>query len=119
MHSLDVDPAVRRVVPYGMGVRGHFTGRERCRASVVDVHPVRRCWKHFTAVEGGGCIRNQRPRLRVVSRFAGEVARFEFLEGGVDVVELEDDGRRDSLVGVGLDDAERFGMERLGRYLSR
>ena len=40
-------------------------------------------------------------------RFAGEVSGVEFLEGGVDVVEVERDDRRDPVVGVDLDDGER------------
>ncbi len=46
-------------------------------------------------------------------RFAGEVAGIEFREGGVDVVEVEHDDRRDPVVGVDLDDVERLGVERL------
>ncbi len=51
---------------------------------------------------------------RVGGRFAGEVAGVEFLEGGVDVVEVEHDVRRDPVVGVDLDDGEHLGVERLG-----
>ncbi len=47
-------------------------------------------------------------------RFAGEVPGIEFLEGSVDVVEVEHDTRRDPVVGVDLDDAEHLGVERLG-----
>ena len=52
--------------------------------------------------------------MRVGGRFAGEVAGVELREGGVDVVEVEHDERRDPLVGVDLDDAEHLGVERLG-----
>ena len=47
-------------------------------------------------------------------RFAGEVSGVEFLEGGVDVVGVEHDARRDPVVGVDLDDVEHLGVERLG-----
>jgi hypothetical protein len=36
-------------------------------------------------------------------RFAREVSRVEFLEGGVDVVRVESDEYRDQLIGVALD----------------
>ncbi len=39
-------------------------------------------------------------------RFAGEVAGVEFGEGGVDVVGVEHDVRRDPPVGVDLGDAK-------------
>ena len=50
--------------------------------------------------------------MRVGGRFAGEVAGVELLEGGVDVVEVERDARRDPVVGVDLDDAEHLDAER-------
>ena len=46
-------------------------------------------------VERGVAAVMSRPRVRVGGRLAGEVAGVEFLEGGVDVVEVERDGRRD------------------------
>ena len=46
-------------------------------------------------VERGVGARDDRPRVRVGGRFAGEVAGIELLEGGVDVVEVERDARRD------------------------
>src|ERR1700733_7477483 len=42
------------------------------------------------------------------SRFACEVSGVEFLEGGVDVVEVERDGGDDPLMGVDLEDAEHL-----------
>ena len=45
---------------------------------------------------------------RVGGRFAGEVSGVEFLEGGVEVVGVEHDARRDPVVGVDLDDVEQF-----------
>ena len=50
--------------------------------------------------------------------FAGEVSGVEFLEGGVDVVKVEQDACRDPLVGVDLDDAQDLGVERLGPLVS-
>ena len=56
--------------------------------------------------------------MRVVGRFAGEVPGVKFLEGGVDVVEVEHDARRDPLVGVDLDDAEHLGAELIGLLIA-
>ena len=41
---------------------------------------------------------------RVRCRFAGEVSSVEFLEGGVDILQVETDCRRDPFVGVVLND---------------
>ena len=56
--------------------------------------------------------------MRVGGRFAGEVAGVEFREGGVDVVGVEHDGRRDPFVGVDLDDGEHLGVECLGPLIA-
>ena len=81
---------------------------------MVDVDPVRCRRGEFVPVERGVGPRDDRPRVRVGGGFAGEVPGVEFLEGGVDVVGVEHDARRDPVVGVDLDDAEHFGVERLG-----
>ncbi len=52
--------------------------------------------------------------MRVSGRFAGEVAGFELSDGGVEVVGVEHDKRRDPLVGVDLDDVEDFDAKRIG-----
>ena len=70
------------------------------------------------SVERGVGPRDDRPCVRVGGRFAGEVAGVEFREGGVDVVEVEHDERRDPVVGVDLDDAEHLGVERLGLLIA-
>jgi hypothetical protein len=61
--------------------------------------------------------RDDRPCPRVRRRFAREVPGIEFLEGGVDVVDLEHDERRDLVVGVDLDNVEQFGEEGLGALI--
>ena len=50
--------------------------------------------------------------MRVRGGFAGEVARVELGDGGLEVVGVERDDCRDPLVGVDLDDVERprFGI---------
>ena len=60
-------------------------------------------------------LRDDRPRVRVGGRFAGEVPGVEFLEGSVDVVEVERDVRHDPLVDVDLDDAEDIVRNASGR----
>ncbi len=66
-------------------------GANASRSSVVDVHPVRRRRGKFAPIERGVGPRDDRPRVRVGGRFAGEVPGVELLEGGVDVVEVEQD----------------------------
>ena len=63
-------------------------------------------------VERGVATGDDRPRVRVRGRFAGEVPGVELLEGGVDVVEVEHDVRRDPVVGVDLDEVEHLVVER-------
>ena len=83
---------------------------------MVDGDVVRR--GEFVPVERGVIPRDNRPRVRVGGRFAGEVPGVEFREGGVEVVEVECDVRHDPLVGVDLDDAEHLGVECLGPLVS-
>ncbi len=66
------------------------------------------------AVERGVGLCNNRPRVRVGGRFAGEVSRIELREGSVDVVGIERDACHDPFVGVDLDDAEYLDVKRLG-----
>ena len=47
-------------------------------------------------------------------RFAGEVSGVEFLDGGVDVVDVEPDACRDPVVGIDLNNVEHFGTEFAG-----
>ena len=55
----------------------------------------------------------------VGGRFAGEVSGVELGDGGVEVVELEQDDRRDLIVGVDFDDAQHLVEELPGRRLRR
>ncbi len=54
----------------------------------------------------------------VGGRFAGEVSGVEFLEGGVDVVEVERDAATIQFVGVDLDDAEHLERKSSGLLLA-
>ena len=59
-------------------------------------------------VDRGEGPRDERPRVRVGCRFAGEVSGIELCDGVVEVVQLEYDDRRDLIVGVDFDDAQRI-----------
>ena len=52
--------------------------------------------------------------MRVGGGFASEVPGLEFLEAGVDVVDVENDDRCDPLVGVDLKDLKSIGLNCLG-----
>ena len=56
-------------------------------------------------------MRDDRPRVRVGGRFAGEVSGVELREGGVNVIGIEREARHDPVVGVDLDDVERLDAE--------
>ena len=60
----------------------------------------------FVPVERGVSLCNNRPRVRVSGRFASEVPGIEFLEGGVDVVEVEHNACHDLAFGVDLGEAK-------------
>ena len=88
---------------------------------MVDTRPVLRRRRERAPVQRGVGLRDDRPRVRVVGGFTGEVAGVELGEGGVDVVQVEHDGSRDSSVGVDLDDVRdlvcnRFGVAARGSY---
>ena len=111
MHGLDVQAEVRREVLRGTMYCGQITG----------ANGVTRRWSTLTqsGVVGGIsrrlsaaiALRDDRPCVSVGGRFAGEVSGVELREGGVDIVEVEYDVRRDPLVGVDLDDDEQLGVE--------
>ena len=117
MHGLDVDVEVR-VESHEARMYAVRSPGANVTAPVVDVHPVRRRRGEFVPVECGVDPRDDRPRVRVGGRFAGEVSGVELREGGVDVVGVEHDVRHDPLVGIDLGDAEHFGVERLGPLIA-
>ena len=81
-------------------------------------------WSMFTqsgVVGGSSCRliaayvpRDERPRVRMSRRFAGEVPGIEFGQGGVEVVGVEHDSRHDPFVGVDFDDGENIDAEASG-----
>jgi hypothetical protein len=52
MHSLDAVVDVGCEVPDGTYICDRVTGRKRCRAAVVDIHPVRCSGGRLAPVEG-------------------------------------------------------------------
>ena len=63
-------------------------------------------------------VRDDRPGVCVGGRFASEISSVEFVECSVDVVDVEQEARRDPVVCVDLDDAEHFTVKRLGSLIS-
>ena len=55
-------------------------------------------------VERGVRLLDNRPHIRIGGCFAGKVSRVELRERRIDVFQIEDDVRRDSSVGIDLDD---------------
>ena len=116
MHGLDADAAVRRDIPRGTDVLAPDRPAAKADAApMVDIDPIRRRRGKFVPIERRVGLRDDRPRMRMGRGFAGEVPGIELLEGGVDVVKVEHDGRDDPLVGVDLDDAEPLGADLAGR----
>src|SRR5947209_1981188 len=113
MYVLDAETDVRDLAPRGAGVGLDGTGRERRHHAVVKAHKVRCGGRDLTPVQCGVATRDGRPGVCVGGRFAGEVPGVEFFESGIEVVEVEPDARRNSFVSVDLDDAKRFGVERV------
>ena len=99
MDNLDVDIGWSgRVSTPGTDVCGHLAGRERSHPAMVDSHAVGRQRGQLVPADRGVGARDHRPRVRVGGRFAGEVSGIELGDGGVEVVQLEYDNRRDLVV---------------------
>ena len=81
---------------------------------MVDADPVLCRRGKLVPIECGVDPSDDRPRLSVGGRFVGEIARVEFREGGVDVIESEPDDGHDPTVGTDLDDVDHFRLERRG-----
>ena len=56
-------------------------------------------------VKCGAFPSDDRPRVRLRARFAGEVAGVKLLERSVDIVEVERDACHDPFIGVNFNDA--------------
>src|ERR1700710_438293 len=108
MRRSDVDSGVRRVVPCGLDVRDHVAGAESHSAAVVNVHPVRRRREELAPVKARVGVNDYRPPARMTGRFAREVAGIELGDGSVEVVDVKCDMGDQLLVGVDLDDAEKY-----------
>jgi hypothetical protein len=89
VHSLDVHAEVRRDIPHATRSCGEINCFARYEPSVIDAHRIYCHCRKFVPIEPGVRPDNHRPRVRVNGGFASEIASVEFLEGGVDVVEVE------------------------------
>ncbi len=119
VHGRDIDSGFRRDVPKGTDVRGQRIWLDCAEVAMVDIRPVRRRRRELAAVQRGVGLRNNRPRVRVGGRFAGEVAGVEFLEGSVDVVEVEHDDAPRSGSSVSISTThEHLGAERVRRLVA-
>src|ERR1700742_2738312 len=109
MYRLNVDAEIWGDVPKLADQCGVVPRVRRNEPPVIDGDPVRR--GYFVPVERVVEPRDDRPRLRVGGRFAGEGSGVEFREGSVDVLRVKRDPCHDSLVRVDLDDAEECEVE--------
>ena len=71
---------------------------------VVDIDHIGRQEGQLVSVDCDVTPHNGRPHGRVRCRFAGEVSGIKLGDGGVEVVGVESDNRRDPVVGVELGD---------------
>src|ERR1700730_6997334 len=111
MYDLDMDLDVRRDVEGGPRVRDYLAGRESNPPPVVDARCVRRKTGYLVPVQRGVSLRGRRPCARIGSCFAGEGPSVEVFKGGVHVVRVEHDVRREPILGVELGDADHFDAE--------
>src|SRR5690349_20693444 len=75
---------------------------------MIDVREPSNNRSRFVSVEFVKRLHSDMPDGLVRSCFAREVAGFEFCERGVDVIDVELNGRRNPLVGVNLGDVENL-----------
>src|ERR1700733_2966226 len=114
MHCLDVDAELGCEFPHCPKSCGQICPLDRYERSMIDVTRIRSCRGKYLPIERRVGPRNHRPPVRIWRRFARDVSSIEFLESGVDVVEVERDDGNDPLVGVDLDDAKHFDAESPG-----
>ena len=83
-----------------------IAGREGCPRRLSMLVKPASLRVVVVTVELGIGTRNDRPGVRMSCRFAGEVSRVELVDGGVDVVQVEQYVGRDLVIGVDLDNAD-------------
>src|ERR1700754_243621 len=105
MYGFRENAEVREVEHAGTQVCDQVTRRDRGKRPMVDIYRLRCSRRHLASIERGIGLHDDRPRMRVDGGFAREVTGIEFFERGVDVFEVEPNLRRDSVVGVDLDEA--------------
>src|SRR5690348_5175025 len=85
---------------------------------MIDIHRIRCRRGKFLPIEPGLSPHNHRPSLRVCGGFAGEIPGIKFFEGGIYVVDVEQDPGRELAFRVCFDKAEHLATERLGSSVS-
>ena len=89
VHRHDVNTKVWQYLPGRPKMCRGVARLHHCQPLTVDVDPIGCCRRHFVTVKCGICSGDDCPCVRVWRRLAGEVARVEFGERGVDVVRIE------------------------------
>ena len=84
--------------------------------SAVDVDPVGRGQRQLVSVDRRVAARDTPTMCARGRPLRRRVSGIELCDGGLEVVEVEHDDRRDPVVGVDLDDAEQIDEEPLGRW---
>ena len=93
MYCLDVDPEVRHHIESGFEGFSQLTRLNRCHSPMVDVDPVRCCWRQLVSIGRGEGLRDERPCVRVSGRFACKVPGIQFVEGSVEIVGIRNSTR--------------------------
>ena len=88
-------------------------------STVVDIDPIRRRREKLVLVHRGVRTRNDRPRVRVGRRFAGEVSGVKLIKSGVAVVEVQRDASHNPLISVDFDDTQKFDAECIRPIVAR
>src|SRR5690349_20204999 len=96
-----------------MDVRNQVPPCEGDPSSVVDTYEIRCGRGCLKPVERCVAIGNDRPRVRMSGGFTGKVSGVEFLEGCVEILQVEADTRHEPVVRVRFDDSEHLEVESL------
>ena len=115
MQGFDVEINFVAEIPAGTEIFDHAPALESCSSPMVLTFEIRCGYRYFVPIDRGVSPCDSGPRVRVAGGFAGEVAGVEFFESRVDVLGVEQDGRRHTAVEVGLDEAEQLTDEPLLR----
>ena len=91
---------------------------ERCPLPVIDVHPVWRCGRYLVTIQHIENARDDRPCVRLLGCFAGQIPGLKLGDSDVHSVEIERDVRHDLFFAINFGDTEYLGVKRLGSLIS-